>query len=125
MHCLYKQLQTVVAIDIIESHENFAGGTLIEPHLAQHPPSTIYLGHLDELHCVSTAAVTCGSDALENQHRTYLRSTEQDVVFKQPQNSSPKRKRDAYRRRVKQGRSHTVSKRGLLTRFSCRFYHLL
>lgn len=60
-----------VAIHIIESHENFAGEILIGPHyLAQHPPKTIYLGHLDELHYVSTAAVTCGSDALENQHST-------------------------------------------------------
>ena len=73
---------------------------MIEPYyLAQHPP-TIYLGHLDELHYVSTAAVTCGSDALENQHSKYLRSTEQDVSFKHPQNRSPKRKRDAYRKRV-------------------------
>jgi len=46
---------------------------------------------LDELHYVSTAAVTCGSDSLENQDSTYLRSTEQDVLFKQPQNSSPKK----------------------------------
>ena len=80
---------------------------MIEPHyLAQHPPTTIYSGHLHELHYVSTAAVTYGSDALENQHSTYLRSTEQDVLFKQPQNSSPKRKRDAYRpyrKRVKHG----------------------
>ena len=31
-----------VAIHIIESHKNFAGETLIEPHfLAQHPPTTI------------------------------------------------------------------------------------
>ena len=31
-----------VAIHIIESHENFAGETLIETHyLAQHPPTTI------------------------------------------------------------------------------------
>jgi len=82
-----------VGIYIIESHENFAGETLIEPHyVAQHPPTTIHLGHLNELHYVSTAAVTCGSDALENQHSIYLRSTEQDVLFKQPQNSSPKRK---------------------------------
>ena len=58
-----------VAIHIIEK-------TLIEPHyLAQHPPTTIYLGHLDELQYVSTAAVTCGSDALENQHSTYLVKT--------------------------------------------------
>jgi len=55
---------------------------------------------LDELHYVSTEAVTCGSDALENQQNTYLRSTEQDDLFKQPQNSSPKRKHDAYRKRI-------------------------
>ena len=79
---------------------------MIEPHyLPQHPSTTIYLGNLDELRCVSTAAVTCGSDALENQHSTYLRSTEQDVLFKQPQNSSPKRKCDSYQKRVKTGES--------------------
>ena len=71
---------------------------MLEPHyLAQKPSTTIYLGHLDELQYVSTAAVTCGSDALENQHSAYLRSTEQDVLFKQPQNSSPNRKRNSYR----------------------------
>ena len=60
------------AIHIIESHQNLAGETLIEPHyLAQHPSTTIYLGHLDELHYVSTAALTCGSDALENQHSSF------------------------------------------------------
>ena len=89
-----------VEIHTIESHENLARETLIEPHyLAQHPSTTIYLGHFDELHYVSTATVICGSDALENQHSTYLRSTEQDVLFKQPQNSSSKRKRDAYRKK--------------------------
>jgi len=55
---------------------------------------------LNELHYVSPAAVACGSDALESQHSTYLRSTEQDVLFKQPQNSSPKRKRDACKKGV-------------------------
>ena len=71
-----------VGIHIIESHENFAGETLIElHHLAQYSPTTICVGHLDELHYVSTAAVTYGSDALENQHSTYLRLTEQDVLL--------------------------------------------
>ena len=61
-----------VAIHITESHENLAGETLIEPHyLAQHPSTTIHLDHLDELHYVSTAAVTCGSDALENKHSSF------------------------------------------------------
>ena len=59
-------------IHIIESQENLARETLIEPHyVAQHPSTIIYLGHLDELHYVSTAAVTCGSDALENQHSSF------------------------------------------------------
>ena len=50
------------------------------PHfLAQHPPTTMYLGHLDELHYVPTAAVTCGSDSLENQHSTYMRLTNVNV----------------------------------------------
>ena len=48
---------------------------------------------MDELHHASTAAVTCGSDALENQHSTYLWSTEQELLFKQPQNSSKKKTR--------------------------------
>ena len=80
-----------VSILIIESHENFAWETLREPHyLAQHSPTTIYLGHLDELHYVSTAAVTCGSDALENQHSTYLRSTEQDVLLRKNRTAAQK-----------------------------------
>ena len=87
-----------LTIHIIESHENFAGETLIEPHfITQQPPTTIYLGHLDELHYVSTAVMTCGSDALQNQHSTYMRSTEQGV----PQNNSPKRKRSAYMRKYR------------------------
>ena len=45
------------------------------------------------------------SDALENLHSAYLRSTAQDVLFRQPQNSSPKRKYDAYRKRVKTSES--------------------
>ena len=85
-----QEVQTVkmeLEIHIIESRQHFAGETLIEPHyLAQHPPTTLYLGHLDELHYVSTATVTCGSDALGNHHSTYLRSTERDVLFKQPRN---------------------------------------
>ena len=55
---------------------------MIEPrYLGHHPSTTIYLGHLDELHYLSTGAVQCGSDALEHQHSTYLRSTEQDVFL--------------------------------------------
>lgn len=53
-------------IYIIESHENFAEVTLVEPnHLSQQPPATLYLGHVNEVHYVST--VPYSSD-LENQH---------------------------------------------------------
>ena len=46
-----------VAIRIIESHQNFAGETLIEPHyLVQNPATTIYLGHLDEIRYISTVS---------------------------------------------------------------------
>ena len=91
-----------LTIHIIESHENFAEETVIEPHhLSQQPPTAIYLGHLDELHYISTTALACSSHAVENQHHTLLSSTEQDVLFEQPQNSSPKRKRDAYMRKYR------------------------
>ena len=44
-----------VNIYIIESHENFAEVTLVEPnHLSQQPPATLYLGHVNEVHYVST-----------------------------------------------------------------------
>ena len=42
-----------VNIYIIESHENFAEVTLVEPnHLSQQPPATLYLGHVNEVHYV-------------------------------------------------------------------------
>ena len=74
-----------VAIHIIEE-------TLIEPHyLAQHPPTTIYLGHLDELHYVSTAAVTCGSDALGNQQVRIL-GQQSKMFFLKTTEEQPKKK---------------------------------
>ena len=103
MHCLYKQFRlskysnSYYRISWKFCWVNFSGATLFSRTFTNNN-----IGHLDELLIhVSTAAVICGSDALENQHSTYLRSTEQDILFKQPQNSSPKRKRDAYRKRVK------------------------
>lgn len=56
-------------IHIVESHENFAHTTLIEPvHLSQQLPVTIYLGHVNEVHHVSTVPYTCSSNSLETQH---------------------------------------------------------
>ena len=50
-------------IHIIESHENFAEETFIESHHLSQQPTTIYLGHLDELHYISTAPLACSSHA--------------------------------------------------------------
>ena len=82
-----------VNIYIIESHENFAEVTLVEPnHLSQQPPATLYLGHVNEVHYVST--VPYSSD-LENQHsNNHLKLIEQNVLSEQPHvNMSRKRKR--------------------------------
>ena len=54
---------------------------------------------------LSTAAVTCGSDALGNQQVRILGQQSKMFFLKKPQNSSPKRKRDAYRKRVKTSES--------------------
>ena len=81
-----------VNIYIIESHENFAEVTLVEPnHLSQGPPATLYLGHVNEEHYVST--VPYSSD-IENQHsNNHLKLIEQNVLSEQPHvNMSRKRK---------------------------------
>ena len=56
---------------------------MIEPnHLSQQPPTTLYLGHVNEVHYVST--VPYSSD-LENQHsNNYLKLIEQNVLSEQP-----------------------------------------
>jgi len=90
-----------VNIYIIESHENFAEVTLVEPnHSSQQPPATLYLGHVNEVHYVST--VPYSSD-LENQlSNNNLKFIEQNVLSEQPHvNMSRKRKHGACMRKFK------------------------
>ena len=90
-----------VNICIIESHDNFAEVTLVEPNqLSQQPPATLYLGHVNEVHYVST--VPCSSD-LKNQHNNiHLKFKEQNVLSGQPHvNISRKRKHGACMRKFR------------------------
>ena len=81
-------------IHIVESNENFSDTTLIEPaHLLQQPPTTIYLGHLNEEHYVSTVPYMCSSSSLESQHIDSLNKIEQKVVSEESHNASLKRKK--------------------------------
>jgi len=60
-----------LTIHMIESHENFAEETLIESHyLSEQPRTATYLGHLDELHYISTAALACSSISCIRQARS-------------------------------------------------------
>ena len=84
-----------VNIYIIESNENFAEVTLVEPnHLSQQPPATLYLGHVNEEHYVST--VSYNSD-LENQHSdNHLKLIEQNVLSEQPHVNMSRKKKTWY-----------------------------
>ena len=74
-------------IHIVESNENFSDTTLIEPaHLLQQPPTTIYLGHVNEEHYVSTVPYMCSSSSLESQHIDILNKIEQKVVSEESHN---------------------------------------
>ena len=109
-------------IHIVESHENFADTTVIEPvHLSQQPRRTIYLGHVNEVHYVSTVPCTCSSDSSES-HQSHLNVTEQNVLSEQSRNNSLKRKRASYmreyRKRKKVDQTNAKSKHnGYMTEY--------
>ena len=82
-------------IHIVESDENFAHTTLIEPvHLSQQIPATIYLGHVNEVHYVSTVPYTCSSNSLETHHSGYHLNKTKQHFFSEKFHSSAKRKCD-------------------------------
>jgi len=47
------------SICIVESNEMYAPLNHIEPVVSQQEPSVILLGHIDEIHCVSTEQIPC------------------------------------------------------------------
>lgn len=72
---------------------------LIEPaQLSQQPPRTIYLGHVNEVHYVSTVPYTCSSSSIETQHTDTLNKLKQNVVSEESHKTSLKRKRNSYMR---------------------------
>ena len=55
-------------IHIIESHENFGHTTIVQPvQLLEEPVTSIYLGHVSEVHYVSTVPCMFGSSSSESQ----------------------------------------------------------
>ena len=84
-----------IQIYIIESNVNFGRVTLIQPHhLSQQQPRTIYIGHVDEIHYVSTVpnSSCSGNEHCNNKYYNINNFTKQNVLSEQVQNSSRKRK---------------------------------
>lgn len=99
-------------IHIVESNENFSDTTLIEPvHLLQQPPTTIYLGHVNEEHYVSTVPYMCSSSSLESQHIESLNKIEQKVVSEESHNASLKREKSMYMREYRKKKKASESRK--------------
>ena len=54
-------------IHIVESSENFTDITLVEPPNASHNSRSIFIGHIGELHYVSTVPVLCQRSSSERR----------------------------------------------------------
>ena len=87
-----------VRIHIGESHETSAD----KVHLSQSSfittatvSATLYLGHLNEVHYVSTVPYTCSFNSLESQHSDNQLSITEQNFFSEKSNNSPKRKSDS------------------------------
>ena len=89
-------------IRIVESHENFAETTMIEPvHISEQPPATIYVGHVDEVHYVSTMPYyTCTTHLLESPNSHQI-GVIQNVTSEQSPSKAPKRKRNGYMKKYR------------------------
>lgn len=74
---------------IVESNDNFAESTIINPINSQQEHRTIYLGHENEVHYVSTVACTSDSDSSQTQH---------NGLSLQEEEANAKRKHNAYYR---------------------------
>lgn len=87
-------------IHIIESHENFGHTTIVQPvQLLEEPVTSIYLGHVSEVHYVSTVPCMFGSSSSESQQsHSDLNMIEESVVSWNSHISTSKRKRSSYMR---------------------------
>ena len=87
-----------IQIYIVESHVNFGQVTLIQPHhSSQHPRRTIYIGHVNEVHYVSTVPNSSCSRIEHYSSNCYdfNNFTEQNVLSEQVHNSGRKRKHNS------------------------------
>ena len=105
-------------IHIIESHENFGHTTIVQPvQLLEEPVTSIYLGHVSEVHYVSTVPCMFGSSSSESQqsHRD-LNMIEESVVSGNSHISTSKRKRSScmreYRKRKKVDERRNLPSKG-------------
>ena len=118
MHSLFKQLQSHIAEAVAESHENFGHTTIVQPvQLLEEPVTSIYLGHVSEVHYVSTVPCMFGSSSSESQqsHRD-LNMIEESVVSGNSHISTSKRKRSScmreYRKRKKVDERRNLPSKG-------------
>ena len=70
-------------IYITESAENFAESNVIHPANIQGRPRTIYIGHLDEIHYVSTSPLTNEESSVVQSHQSELHTQGKTIPAKQ------------------------------------------
>ena len=117
-----------VKIYIVESNENFTESTIINPINSQHGHRTIYLGHENEVHYVSTVPCT-DSDSLHPQYNG-LSLQDQEANAKRKHNeyhrkywaqrkrsSEEKQKQSSYMRGYRQKRKNTEISSGTESNF--------
>ena len=67
-------------IYITESAENFAESNVIHPANMQGRPKTIYIGHLDEIHYVSTSPLTNEELSVVQNHQSELHTQAKNIA---------------------------------------------
>ena len=75
-------------IYIIESNQNFREMTLVEPSNAIQNPRLIYIGHIGEMHCVSTSHMSCNQLSNESDITETNNSSESLPNYSKEKDSS-------------------------------------
>ena len=95
-----------IQIYIVESHVNFGQVTFIQPHhSSQQQRRKIYIGHVNEVHYVSTVpnSSCSGNEHYNNMYYTSNNLTKQTVLSEQVHNSSRKRKHNSDLKNIRIG----------------------
>ena len=110
-------------IYIVESNENFAESTIINPVNSQHGQRTICLGHEDEVHYVSTVPCTdsdslqtpCSGVPLQDEEANARRKHnlhQREYQAKRKRSDEEKLKQNAYKKEYRQERKNTETSSG-------------